>query len=313
MKKVILFLVFIALLAGCSKDHDSNKPLTMHKVEVTTGFTPRSFHTCVYFNDALWVLGGLDDGGRTASVYSSSDGGVTWELREAIPQALLAHASVVFNGIIWTSGGTPFVGAFSDIVYGSNDAGGGWSEKSSGVFEGRTSHTTTVFNNQVWMLGGYNNTSGVLGDVWHSVNGGDFTQEVGDNFGPHSGHSCEVYNNRLWVFGGFVPSGYSDELLSSTDGINYEVVSQGEIMGRSDHGSAVFDDKVWVIAGDIEGAGYTNDIQYYDPATDTWTAFEAPAGFTPRYGLRCVVANDKLYIIGGDDGSNLLNEVWVIE
>lgn len=27
-----------------------------------------------------------------------------------------------------------------------------------------------------------------------------------------------------------------------------------EIMGRSDHGSAVFDDKVWVIAGDIEGA-----------------------------------------------------------
>lgn len=59
---------------------------------------------------------------------------------------------------------------------------GGWSEKSSGVFEGRTSHTTTVFNNQVWMLGGYNNTSGVLGDVCGTVlTDKDFTQEVGDN------------------------------------------------------------------------------------------------------------------------------------
>jgi len=70
-------------------------------------FSARAFHTCVEYNDKLWVIGGMTTSGATNDVWASSDGGVNW-IKAPIPDSFAPrsqHSAVAFNnGVIITGG-----------------------------------------------------------------------------------------------------------------------------------------------------------------------------------------------------------------
>jgi hypothetical protein len=86
--------------------------------------------------------------------------------------------------------------------------------------------------------------------------------------------------------------------------------------GRAGHALAVVDNIIYVIGGRDGGAplsgSVTNVVEAYDPATDSWFTGLAPMP-TPRSDMTAAVVNGKIYVIGGWDGTNILDIVEIYD
>jgi len=120
-----------------------------------------------------------------------------------------------------------------------------------------------------------------------------------------------VFDNKMWVMGGYDGSYYND-VWSSSDGTSWNSATAGWSK-RCSFGVVVFDNKMWVMGG-YDGSDHLNDVWYSsdgaswikvldnDPSdTDRWS---------PRANFGVVVFDNKMWVMGGYDGSNYLNDVW---
>ena len=68
----------------------------------------------------------------------------------------------------------------------------------SAPWSGRDRHTTAVFNNKLWVIGG-----NLKNDVWCSSDGVNWIQATASApWSGRGGHTTAVFNNKLWVIGG---------------------------------------------------------------------------------------------------------------
>ena len=146
---------------------------------------PRILHYTIVFNDRIWIMGGqtlpqfaparecfYDD------IWSSADG-LTWEKmdvqRPAWPSRGMIGGCVVHKDRIWILGGgtydTPQTHErrFYNDVWSSAD-GIHWERHlESAPWHPRQYHDVAVFDNQMWVLEGWN--KGNRNDVWYSADG----------------------------------------------------------------------------------------------------------------------------------------------
>lgn len=96
-----------------------------------------------------------------------------------------------------------------------------WTQATASAgFSKRYGHTSVVFDNKIWVIGGYCNT-GPLNDVWSSPNGVTWTQAITSaEFSARSSHTSVVFDNKMWVIGGF-GSGVLKDVWSSSDGVEW--------------------------------------------------------------------------------------------
>ncbi len=75
------------------------------------------------------------------------------------------------------------------------------------------------------------------------------------------------------------------------------------------HSSVVYDDKMWVMAGDSDD--YKNDIWYSADGT-TWTQATSSASFSARAYHSSVVYDNKMWVIEGFyyNSASFKNDVW---
>lgn len=158
-------------------------------------------------------------------------------------------------------------------------------------------------------------------------------------------HSSVWFNKRLWIMGGYNPgkvSGdtYLEDVWSSTDGVNWELVTEkAPWLGRRGHASLVFDDgngeAIYLIGGFVvnETNGYREYRNDVWKSTDgkEWTQIKERTepeldslyDWYPRFNHTCLTANhgglDYIYLIGGVtqlEGFNsrysmkYFNDVW---
>ncbi|HEC69511.1 MAG TPA: prepilin-type N-terminal cleavage/methylation domain-containing protein [Candidatus Omnitrophica bacterium] len=139
--------------------------------------------------------------------------------------------------------------------------GGGWQEATSSAnWPARYAHTSLVYDNKMWVLGGYDG-SNYLNDVWYSTDGATWTQvTVTSPFTLRSQHTSLVYDNKMWVLGGYDGSNYLNDVWYSTDGATWtQVTVTSPFTLRSQHTSLVYDNKMWVLGG-YDGSNYLNDV-----------------------------------------------------
>ncbi|MEK7552440.1 MAG: hypothetical protein AAB534_03430 [Patescibacteria group bacterium] len=177
----------------------------------------RISHQAVSYNGKLFVMGGstMTSASSTScgcriylnDVWSSANG-INWTSLGNAPWATRDRfASVVFNNRIWVMGGTvrilPFPQNIADVWSSSN--GISWTQATSSAPWGRRSgHSAVAYNGKIFVMGGANETTGLLtNDVWSSTNGVNWTLVASTTpWSVRQGHTSLVFDNYMWVIGG---------------------------------------------------------------------------------------------------------------
>ena len=238
------------------------------------------------------------------------------------------HYGVEFNGQVWVVGGSAIDGTVngfvSNAIWRSSD-GLNWSRviASGTIFSPRTGHTVTAFNNQLWVIGGFDNpandggTSTPMNDVWSSNDGITWTLHApagGTVFSPRQGHDTAVFGGKLWVIGGTGASGDLSDVWSSVDGTTWvQATASAAFSARSAHRVVTFNNAMWLIAG-----GTVTGLNDVWSSTDgvTWTqAHPVGQSFPARTWDSVQVLNGRMYVLAGVSDTNYdtavrYNDVW---
>ncbi|MBI3632761.1 MAG: hypothetical protein HY226_00560, partial [Candidatus Vogelbacteria bacterium] len=122
----------------------------------------RSSFSSVFFNNRIWVMGGVNSNNAELNdVWSSADG-KNWVLEDYAPWGgRHYHTSLVFNNKIWVFGGAGIhsdsnghnVIDYNDVWSSSN--GRDWTlVTDKAQWEPREGHSSVVFDGQMWVIGG---------------------------------------------------------------------------------------------------------------------------------------------------------------
>jgi hypothetical protein len=167
-------------------------------------------HTTTVFNNALWIVGGKT-GPKTFSngVWTSSTGAL-WKKAATLPfDKRVYHSAVTFHGKLWIIGGLcdSETDPFLNDIWSSSD-GINWTLVTKNApFAPRYGHASVVFNNKLYVLGGFNDAVGSpqsFNDVWESADGATWTcTNKAAPFSKDRYHCALAFDNKLWMVGGY--------------------------------------------------------------------------------------------------------------
>ncbi len=238
------------------------------------------------------------------------------------------HTSVIFNNKMWVLGGlfyddvTSTASRYNDVWCSSDgidweqiDASADWSERSV--------HTSVVFNDRMYVLGGYDGSA--KNDVWYSGNGSHWVEvSSAAPWEARYNHTSNIFSNKILVIGGVGrnPSGpgvaptFADVWTTSGHG-SYSQNYDNAWPARDEHTSVVFNGRLWVIGGnnfsDLPNLTYS-DVWSTDGINSTWTQETSSTPWPTRTLEASVVYNNKIWVLGNDyiysssDGVNWVEE-----
>jgi leucine-zipper-like transcriptional regulator 1 len=287
----------------------SPRAAVMENYQTVSGFY-NIFKNTDYSLKYYWRIAGCDGSGNC-------DTSATWSFSTpAFPSIPFVaeiterhgHSIIAFNDNLYVLGGAYSYDnstLYLMTTFFSRD-GLKWSAGTYGTgMNKRTGHSSVVYDNKMWMIGGWDGTNR-LADVWQTSNGYNWIQATSSaSFGQRNMHSSVTYNNRMWVIGGNSASSYLADVWYSTDGATWTRATANAAFGpRTMAGAAVFAGKMWIIGG-YSGSGYLKDAW---SSTDgvTWTqASTAAFGVNKgRGGISAFEYNGKLWTVGGYDSSS---------
>ena len=175
----------------------------------------------------------------------------------------------------------------------------------------RYGHTSVVFDNKIWVIGGYD-SSGYKNDVWCSIDGINWNCITDSTeWEPRKFHTSVVFDNKMWVLGGYrgAKIRYNDVWYSS-DGVNWTLATASAgWSARSGYASIVYNDKIWVLGGFDNS--YKNDVWYSSDGVN-WICATSSAEWPARWFHTSVVFNNRIWVLGG--GSiPIYSDVWYSE
>ena len=322
-----LFVLFgAALLLSCNNPASSPDPT----------LSRRSAHAVAVLNDELYLIGGNDGTNQLNDVWKSTDGRSWTRVLTHTPSPpstqfsrRSAHAVAVLNDELYLIGGNDGTNQLND-VWKSTD-GRSWTRvltdtdsPPSTQFSRRFGHEAVVLNDELYLIGGLGGTN-ALNDVWKSTDGRSWTRVLTDTDSPPSTqfpgryrHEAVVLGNAIYLIGGF-GNDLLNDVWKSTDGQSWTRVltdtkspPSTQFSRRFGHEAVVLGNALYLIGG-LDGRNRLNDVW---KSTDgkSWTREDTPSPpstqFSRRNSHAAVALNNALYLIGGYDGTNLLNDVW---
>ncbi len=189
----------------------------------------------------------------------------------------------------------------------------------------RDSAGELVFNNQLWIMGGwFDSHSAPPRDVWSSSNGQSWRQVTGQAPWKHSDLPMTLsFDGRMWLMGGWFNGrlaghGASNEVWSSRDGEHWEqATNRAGWSPRLAAGIVSFKGRMWILGGTEDyyfgnDASLRNDVWSSADGKD-WKLETSKAPWSPRAYHAAVVHDGKLWVMGGGNyvpNYQALNDVW---
>ncbi|WP_299433761.1 kelch repeat-containing protein [uncultured Aquimarina sp.] len=239
---------------------------------------------------------------------------LTFDLKTSEDQmgGFAENTMVVFDGKVWSVGGDNAYTAddtFGNAVWSSNN-GVNWISVTNDIFEARYSHTLTVFNNEMWLIGGKNNAGDLLSDIWRSNDGSTWSNVTMDApFGQMSAHTTTVLNNKMYVIG---PSSSRTNMLvwSTVDGINWVEENSNAFPVRGNHETVAFNNTLYVIGGRNETSRFNEIWSSLNGINWSLVSTSTPI-FNARDLYTATVFNNKVWIINGQsETSRITQDIW---
>ncbi len=190
----------------------------------------------------------------------------------------------------------------------------GMEATSKGAFSGRIDHTSVVFDEKMWVIGGFDGSS-YRNDVWYSEDGILWEQATEmAAFSPRKEHGSVVFDNKLWVIGGSVEGNptRTNDVWYSEDGVSWTLANaNADFPEVSGHSTIVFNNKIWLLGGSDENTLQTGI--WYSSDGISWTAVTENDTFPQREWHSSVVFDNKIWVVGGSTISDYVNDVWYSE
>ena len=300
------------------------------RLATESSWEAREFLNSVVFDNKIWVLGGFTTTwtndihfAYTAGDYlsASSTGTILGGARSTTIDITLLDDDILeltdesFDIII-----SQPINATIDAILGDNQATASiladiasWARATSDAgWEARSSHSSVVFKDKIWVLGGSSSSSNTS-DVWYSSNGINWARATTNaGWEARSSQSSVVFDDEIWVLG-------NSNWWSSQNGVAWTKSTEKKSWeARSGQSLIVFRNEIWLLGGSDAGT-LKNDVWYYatefpvffgvtawrerkanDDNNDSWSA---------RQNHTSVVYKGKVWVLGGNDGS-YKNDVW---
>lgn len=252
-----------------------------HDVQPNAPWGRRFGPNCVYFDDKIFMMAGLQSQGPMKNDVWSTPDGINWT--ELTSQAAwgprFGSAAVAYDNKLWIMGGIKTMSMFGS--YTSNDVwsspdGINWTHCAQGaaMWTPREGHSAVVFQNKIWVLGGMNIINGIgiiYDEVWTTTDGTNWTQMPNAPWYPRMDHRAVVFDNKIWIMGGEVYPFHND-VWWTADGMTWtEATAHAPWKVRSDFDAYVMNGKMWVAGGiDSSYSTHYNDIWSSTDGTN-WT------------------------------------------
>ena len=223
-------------------------------------FPSRRDHSLTVFDNKLWVIGGSTDSSsgdleELDDVWYSSDG-LTWNLATddalGVPN-IGSHEAVVFNNKLFIIKSGVNEGAAGSTVWSSSD-GITWNRDSNNAFPHRVFFSATVFDNDIYVIGGaFGDPFVYYNAIYKSSDGINWIEvsPAAEVFSRRALHKTLTYENKLWVFGGIDESTSTGKgLWFSEDGsqwFRYEPLPAED--GIYSFDALTFDGAIWIFGG----------------------------------------------------------------
>lgn len=272
--------------------------------------------------DFSWLMGTVQQPGRVTlmggvlrshsnQVWTTTDGDNWTELAPYEFAPNLLSRGVVFKGAMWLIGGGRIEGLDTNEVWRSSD-GLTWSRVTTAgnIFAGLDSHRVVVFNERLWVIGGWDFFTADGGsetfnnEVWSSADGVSWIKHTpsGAIFSARAGHDATVFNGRMWVTGGTDGVDRFNDVWSSADGVNWVLEKDhAAFTPRYGHSVVALGNALWLIAGtDTPAGGTAFGLQDAWRSLDgrTWTPLAA-LPFGARLEQAATVFNGRIYLTTG--------------
>lgn len=257
-------------------------------------------------NSYAYVIGGCISGAapsscssRTNSIQTfqmyNNDSGAVREINNASDDTFAANtdrwgaSAVVLNGYIYVAGGcisaTDCTNTTNDIQYApisSNDGSiGTWSSTTNALPAGRAWGKLLTIGGTLYYLGGQNNAGTAQSTIYYTST----------------------------FSGGNISAAWS----TASGGIGD--TSSGAAQARTKFGAAVWNNRIYVVAGKDGSGNQTNTVYFTsllptggNIAADSWRQ-DTDVPDVARYGATLTAYANNLYLVGGNNGTNYLSDV----
>jgi len=183
----------------------------------------RDSQQCLVYSNKVWLMGGGHGDGEllmstttTNDVWSSTDG-LNWTAVTPAAQwgQRDSFAVVVFDGKMWVIGGHYYTYGNPPIRYSdvwSSTDGTNWTLVTDNAPWGeRSSGEVVIYENKMWLMGGYTAADTWLNDIWTSEDGSNWTLETASApWVARAGHRCVVKDDTIWLMGGYNNGDYGN-------------------------------------------------------------------------------------------------------
>ncbi|MDD5013203.1 MAG: kelch repeat-containing protein [Candidatus Pacebacteria bacterium] len=230
----------------------------------------------------------------------------TWTIKSSMNVARRGFGTAVVNGKIYIMGGSSGASTSVSSIEEYDPATNTWTDKGSMPQKNMGTFSTAVVNNKIYVMGGNSSTVGPDGNTILNTNyeydpaTNTWTTKAPMPQDSH-GHSATVYNNIIYVAGGFnMTSGYLNRTIAYDPATNTWTTKAVMPYRVSNNALFTVGNKIYSVGGFSNVSGTwqdINNVQEYDPATNTWTAKTSMS--YARSGLFGAVINNKIYVTGG--------------
>lgn len=237
-----------------------------------------------------------------------------WVDAHTMPLAVMNAGSTVTSNRLYSIGGLTSNGLVRD-TYGYDAVGNSWQKLADKPGAAVENPALASDGSAVYLMGGFSAPqSGARNEMWRYDIASDNWSAMPNLPGALGGASAQLINGKIYLAGGLDDTGASRTSLAIFD-IASNSWSNGAAMtnARDLAASAVVGNKLYVFGGRQRLADGTvvseaqTSVEIYNPSTDSWSNGTAmPRG---RRDFAIGHINNRLQIIGGDNGNRLFNEV----
>lgn len=222
------------------------------------------------------------------------------------------NAITQFNGKLWLAGGDVLSSQNSNFIIFQSTNGVNWNNVShNSDYTRRYAPSLTVFDDQLWLIGGLDHESNLFADINKSPDAESWISVISTApFGGTALHHCFVHDNKMILVTGYQAGAVSHNTVwSTTDGTNWTEENSTAFPYRYGSSFVKFQNEYYIVGG-TNGTGYFNEI-YKSTDGVTWSSVSTSGSLFSGLAFHTTtVHNGKVWLVGGEGSGAPAPELW---